>query len=91
MGAYCRCPECGGFATHIITDIDGKTYYRCTYALTTFRKERTERGITLKLSPSMEPCDTIIDQSGKKFTGTIAFTSEGQMKFLSVTDGKERR
>jgi len=82
-----RCPECRGVADHLVTDIDGNSYYRCVTGLTTLGDREG------KLAPVgyIVLCDTIIDQEGKKFTGVIAYITEGKLKTLAVTDGKERR
>lgn len=82
-----KCPQCGGIASHIVTDVNGKSYYRCMTGMTTLGDVNGE------LSPlgHIVPCDTIIDQEGKKFTGTIAYVTDDKAKTLAVTDGKERR
>lgn len=75
-----RCPECGGTADHLVTD-------RCMTGLTTFEAN----GRVVSRVSRIVPCDTIIDNRGRKFTGTIAYTTDGKSKTLAVTNGKERR
>jgi len=82
-----QCPNCGGIARHIITDKWGRNYYRCMTGLTSFK---SEIGETVS-SGTIIPCDTIIDQEGKKLTGTIAYKVGSRTETLSATDGKERR
>lgn len=82
-----RCPECGGVANHLVTDIFGRPFYRCMTGLTTFDTGRG--GVTR--SGNILPCDTIIDSAGKVVTGTIAYKTGGNTDTLSVTDGKVRR
>ena len=82
-----QCPECGGVADHLVTDIDGKCYSRCTTGLTTFERD----GDTVIRVSRIVPCDTIINDRGKRFTGTIAYATENKLKTLGVTNGKERR
>ena len=82
-----RCPECGGVADHLATDVNGNSYYRCVTGLTSLGDVRGE----LSLLGHIIPCDTIIDQRGKKFTGAIAYATDGKLKALVVTNGKERR
>lgn len=82
-----RCPECGGIANHLITDVLGDRIFHCNNGITTLRTDREEAII-----PSgIVPCDTIIDERGRKVNGTIAYITEGKVKTLSFTDGKERR
>ena len=81
-----ECPNCGRKANHLITDIDGKNYYKCSGGLTTFRID----GEAESKVGRIVPCDTIIHR-GQKFTGTIAYVSDNKVKTLAVTDGKERR
>ena len=82
-----RCPECGGVANHLVTDIKGDSYYRCMNGLTTFERD----GEAVSRVSQIVSCDTIIDQQGEKFTGTVAYTTENKVKTLAVTAGKERR
>jgi len=82
-----RCPECGGVANHLVTDINGKSYYRCMTGLTTFERD----GERVSRVGHIVSCDTIIDNSGKKFTGTVAYATGNKVDTLAVTDGKERR
>ncbi len=86
MNSSNRCPDCGGIAKHIITDIFGKNYYRCMTGLTGFESNGEEVSRVSRI----DPCDTIIDQHGKKFTGTVAYNTGSKVKTLSVTNGKER-
>ena len=81
-----KCPECGGRASHLVTDVLGKRLYQCTTGLTTFKidGEEVKRGAII-------PCDTIMDEQGKKFTGTVAYASDGKTRTLAFTNGKERR
>lgn len=79
-----RCPSCGGQACHIITDLDGNTYYRCMTGQTSFQDidgkiTRTSRII---------PCDTIIDNQGKVVTGRIAYQTDDKFRTVLVKDGK---
>lgn len=83
-----RCPECGGTASHIITDIKGESYYHCTRGLTTFKEDWDEaEGRLLSRTSRIRLCDTIIHR-GKVFGGTIAYAVEGGVKTLMVTNGK---
>lgn len=82
-----RCPQCGGVAKHLVTDIFGRPFYKCMTGLTTFEAGRGE----VTRSGNILPCETIIDQRGKKVTGTIAYKVGGNTNTLSVTEGKERR
>jgi len=82
-----RCPECGGVANHILTDLSGKSYYRCMTGLTSFKEEGGE----LTRLSRIIPCDTIMDDRGRKFTGTIAYHTSDKVETLAVTNGKERK
>jgi len=81
-----RCPECGGTASYLLTDVPGRRLYQCNTGLTTFKiaGEEVKRGAIIS-------CDTTIDEQGKKFTGTVAYASDGKTRTLAFTDGKERR
>jgi len=81
-----RCPDCGSVADHLVTDIVGHPYYQCQGRLTMIT------GSSKELFPSSRavPCETILDERGHKVTGTIAYSSEGKIHTLAVTDGKER-
>lgn len=81
------CPECGGTASHLVTDIDGSRYYRCVTGLTTFESNGGE----VTRASRIVPCDTILNENRRPHTGTIAFVSDGKVKTLAVTNGKERR
>ena len=82
-----RCPECGGVANHLVTDLAGHSFYRCMNGLTTFRREGGE----LTRVSRIVPCDIILDDKRKKYTGTIGYVSSNDIRILAVTDGKERR
>ncbi len=82
-----RCPNCGGVANHFVTDIMGRSYHLCLTGLTSFERDGGE----LSRVSRIIQCDTIIDNRGKKFTGTIAYITGGNIKTLAATDGKERR
>jgi len=75
-----RCPNCGGIATHYMTDIQGENYYRCTNGLTRF--ERDNKNAISRVSRIM-PCDTIIHH-GTLFTGTIAYVSDNKIQTVNV-------
>lgn len=79
-----RCPKCGGTANHLVTDINGNRYYRCMTGLTSFRKSE---GVVSRDS-YFKPCDTIIDQNGKVFSGIIAFATGNKVETLVVNAGK---
>jgi len=82
-----RCPECGGTANHLVTDVSGKNYYRCMTGLTTFEKDGGE----VRRVSFIIPCDTVIDHQGKVFSGSIAYASSNRLNALLVINGKERR
>ena len=82
-----RCPECGGVANHLVTDIKGDSYYRCMAGLTTFEEVRGE----VSRAGNIIPCETIVNNQGMKVTGTIAYATDNRVKTLAVTAGKERR
>ncbi len=75
-----RCPECGGVAGYYATDIEGRNYYKCMTGLTTLGQDM-----------AIEPCDTIINDKRKVFSGVIAFVTNNNIKTLVVASGKERR
>lgn len=81
-----RCPRCGGMADHYITSFDGHCYYRCMNGLTSFEEEE---GVWVRGS-HIVACDTILDSTGKPYTGTIGYNAGGKAKTLAVTDGKGR-
>ena len=78
-----QCPDCGGTADHIITDINGKCYYQCGTGLTSFPSEHDKVSRIVR-------CDLILDEGGNKATGTIAYATGNRTKILAVTDGRER-
>ena len=90
-----RCPECGGVASHIVTDIVGNNYYQCNTGLTSLREDTVKDDWTeekrIIRTGGIISCDTIIDSKGKLVTGTIAYDTGGKTETLAVTNGKERR
>lgn len=92
-----RCPDCGGRADHIITDIAGDNYYRCMTGLTRLgRVAQREEGKEVEVS-NIVPCDTIIGDKGKKVTGIISYYtgisdsgSKAEIDTLKVVDGKDK-
>ena len=82
-----RCPKCGGVASHLVTDIFRRPFYKCMMGLTTLYNREGE----LTRSGNVLACETIIDSEGRVVTGTIAYDTGGKTHTLGVTDGKERR
>ncbi len=63
-----RCPNCGGMPHHVITDVKGNTYYKCTTGLTSIRNRR-----------HLSECDTIVDNRGRLFHGAVLFSRDGKL------------
>jgi len=58
-----RCPDCGGIASHVITDIYGSNYYKCTQGLTSMTA----------LGGIINSCNTVVTASGNKYKGNVEF------------------
>ncbi len=80
-----RCPQCGGVAKHLLTDVKGDCYYHCTTGLTSFGK--VEDGELSRVG-RIESCDTLIDSKGKLVNATLAFVRENELKTIRVSNGK---
>ena len=89
-----HCPKCGAISNHILTDVDGHRYYRCTMGISSFKKGG---------SAWTDPCDTIInergevtgiDEDGKSTKVTLVYrsfdkASKPELKSMTVVGGKE--
>jgi len=58
-----RCSNCGGIASHVVTDIYGSNYYRCTRGLTSMKAH----------GEVIELCNTVVTASGNKYQGKVEF------------------
>ena len=97
-----RCPDCGGVANHLITDINGKNLYQCSTGLTAFEvdtDELTGHKFMSRRSRIVQ-CGTVMDGKRKRAEGTyaypITFTNDKgdvktKLRTISFTNGKERR
>ena len=81
-----RCPRCGSIPHYFITDELGENYYECNAALTSESRRTTAKDTGGGFM--FIYCNTIIDSTGKLFTGTILFRQGDKPKFLTVKDGR---
>ena len=63
-----RCPRCGGLVQWFLTDIKGRSFYRCTTGLT-----QMFHSIRSGFDTHVVPCDTVVDDRGLPYHGWLAY------------------
>lgn len=75
-----RCPRCGGLVQWFLTDIKGRSFYRCTTGLT-----QMFHSIRSGFDTHVVPCDTVVDEKGKAIdSGYIAYRTGGKINTLRI-------
>lgn len=64
-----RCKYCGGPLTHFVTDLIGRTFWRCKRGLCHVYANKTN----IKLSTFTEPCNRVYDDKGMPYSGFVTY------------------
>ena len=78
-----RCKKCGGIVSHIITDITGQRFFRCTRGLTVTQEDIRE-GHIIRRSNKITLCGEVYDEDWVPYDGLITFNTGGEIKTVSA-------
>ena len=77
-----RCKACGSIMHHVLTDINGNRYYRCTCGLTGFDSDGSRL-------TTIRQCGTVQDNRAQIIpNGRVAYIGDGKLTTLKIDAGR---